>query len=158
MKTIISIALVTFLAACGGSSDDSPAEDNIGMMAGGNNMSGDGSGYTCGNSDHPKVGQMAILSTLAHDVAGQVLIKDNCTLEVTGFSYDGGGPSVYFYGGVDGDYDAQGFRIGEQLNGQVYNDASFTVTLDSAAHLDQMNGISVWCYDFAVSFGDGLFM
>lgn len=116
------------------------------------------SSYECGNSDHPNVGQMAILSTLSHEVAGQVLIKDNCTIEVTSFTYDGGGPSVFFYGGIDGDYTEQGFAFGPMLNGNVYNNDTLTITLDTPAQLDKMNGVSVWCADFSVSFGDGLFM
>jgi hypothetical protein len=116
------------------------------------------SDYQCGNSDHPKVNQLAILSTLHHGVMGQVQVEDNCTLTVSSFSYDGEGPAVYFYGGIDGEYEEKGFAIGEQLNGTVYDNDSFTIRLDSPKQLDNMNGISVWCHDFAVSFGDGLFM
>lgn len=157
MNKLIIIALTLGIAAC---SSDSNDENTEVQQADGEQMQEPmmESDYECGNSDHPSVGQMAILSTLSHEVAGQVLIKDNCTLEVSSFTYDGGGPSVFFYGGIDGNYTAQGFAIGPMLNGTVYNNDNLTITLESPAQLDQMNGVSVWCADFSVSFGDGLFM
>jgi len=116
--------------------------------------------YECGNSDHPKVSQMAILTTHSHNVSGEAHIIDNCTIEVRNFSYDGLGPTVYFYGGIDGDYEdsSAGFAISDIINGTVYENSTYTITLSSPEQLDEMNGISVWCSDFSVSFGDGLFL
>ncbi|MBU2882405.1 DM13 domain-containing protein [Psychrosphaera sp. B3R10] len=115
--------------------------------------------YSCDMADHPSVGSTAILSTLHHMVSGTVKIEDNCTLSVTNFTYDGEGPSVYFYGALDGQYDTEngGFAMGMQLNGRAYANEDFTVKLTSPAPLDKMNSISVWCADFSVSFGDGQF-
>lgn len=157
MKKLMIIAITLIIAGC---SSDSNDENTDRQQADGEQMQDPmmESNYECGNSDHPNVGQMAVLSTLSHEVAGQVLIKDNCTLEVSSFTYDGGGPSVFFYGGIDGDYTDQGFSIGPMLNGMVYNNDTLTITLESPAQLDKMNGVSVWCADFSVSFGDGLFM
>lgn len=158
MRILFASLLGLTLTACGSSSDPEP--DSSSQAPDVQPSQPDVSQYVCGNSDHPSVGQMAILETRAHGVAGQVLIKDNCTLEVTSFSYDGGGPTVLFYGGKDGKFgsDDGGFAIGEKLNGTVYNNATLTVTLESTDALDKMNSISVWCADFDVSFGDGQFM
>ncbi|GDY28310.1 hypothetical protein AHAT_42000 [Agarivorans sp. Toyoura001] len=113
--------------------------------------------YNCNAADHPKVGQVAILDTKAHGVSGRVEIVDNCTLEVTTFNYDGGGPDVLFYGAPTSNYNVGGFNIGSTINGPIYNNDSLSLNLASASQLDALGGISVWCRDFSVSFGDGLF-
>jgi hypothetical protein len=75
---------------------------------------------------------------------------------VDGFSYDGGGVDVRFYGGLDDDY-TNGFPMTENLVGTTFSNQSLTITLPSDKTLDDLNGLSVWCYDFTVSFGDGRF-
>lgn len=117
---------------------------------------------SCSDADHSKVGQTMSFSTLAHDVMGSAEIIDNCTIKVSGFSYDGTGPAVYFYAGVNGQYSSRnggaGFAIGTQLvEGTAYNQDSVILKLSSPSVLDDFNGLSVWCVDFDVSFGDGLF-
>ena len=149
------ITLGLFIIALSACSSDSTSEPEEEVMT--DDMKETSTEYSCEDSDHPNVGQMAILSTLSHQVAGQVLIKDNCTLEVTSFTYDGGGPAVYFYGGIDGDYESAGFPIGNEINGMVFDNDTLIIKLPDPVHLDKMNGVSVWCADFAVSFGDGLF-
>ena len=131
------------------------------MKDGGSDQMNDmASQFACGNTDHPSVGKTMVFSTNAHDVSGSAQIIDNCTIRVSAFNYDGGGPAVYFYAGVNGEYrdGSGGFAIGPKLNGTVYSGDSIEVTLTSADKLDKLNGISVWCADFNVSFGDGLFM
>lgn len=115
------------------------------------------SGYSCGNSDHPNVGKLAVFMTHHHQVAGQALIQDNCTIEVSSFTYDGQGPDVYFFGAIDGDFENNGVYLSEQINGMSYSNETLTLELTSASMLDKFNSISVWCEDFAVSFGDGIF-
>jgi uncharacterized protein YceK len=162
MKQLIGLLFILqLLSGCSSDMEDSSSMENDDTMNMEKSMKEDEENavdYQCGDSDHPKVNQLAILSTLHHGVMGQVKVEDNCTLSVSSFSYDGEGPAVYFYGGIDGDYEEKGFAIGEQLNGKVYDNDSFTINLDSPNQLDNMNGISVWCHDFAVSFGDGLFI
>lgn len=155
-------ALVLTLSACGGSDtnidlDDSAGGSNTEQMNGNMDMTAE---YQCGQNDHPSVGKTMVFSTLAHDVSGSAQIVDNCTIRVSAFNYDGGGPAVYFYAGFDGNYrdDGAGFALGTMLNGTVYSGDSIDVTLTSAEQLDKLNGLSVWCADFNVSFGDGLFM
>lgn len=108
----------------------------------------------CGN-DHPMVGATGTFSTIAHDVMGDAIVLDNCTIEIRNFSYDGGGPDVFFYGAIDHDYaGASAFKMGEQLNGRVYLNESITVTLPNNKTLDDLNSISVWCVDFNADFGN----
>lgn len=138
-------------------SDDSSSDDQ--SMNDDQQSSGEMT-YTCGNADHPMVGSTAVLETFAHQVMGEVRVKDNCTFEVVAFTYDGGGPNVYFYGGIDRDYTAAGggFEIGPRLNGTVFDNDNFEFTVSSPDVLDRMNSISVWCYDFNANFGDAEFM
>jgi len=109
----------------------------------------------CGNS-HPMVGASLTLSSRAHSVSGSVQVVDNCTLEIRNFSYDGGGPNVYVYGAVDGDY-VNGFAMGNKLTGTRFNNQTLTITLSDETVLDNFNSLSIWCVDFDVSFGDGIF-
>ena len=110
-----------------------------------------------------KVGWEAELQTHFHQVSGTVRILDEYTLEVEHFYYDGGGPAVYFW--LDGPNPISGGRtyllgssVGQRLNGMPWDDA-YIATLDTGGiSLADVEGISVWCEDFKVSFGDGLFM
>lgn len=115
-------------------------------------------GGTCADSDHELVGKVATLSTLAHDVSGMVEVINNCTLRVTQFNYDGEGPAVRFYLGNNGDYSNDNNAIGPQLNGQAYSDETFDITFTNPDMLDDIDGISVWCFEFNASFGEGLFL
>ncbi len=107
-------------------------------------------------SEHPRVGHSLQLSTKSHGVKGSATIIDDCTIAIEGFSFDGGGVDVRFYGGLGGNYEA-GFAMTENLVGTVFNNQSLNITLPAERTLDDLDGLSVWCYDFTVSFGDGLF-
>lgn len=112
---------------------------------------------SCG-STHEKVGQTGFFNTFAHNVAGKAEIIDNCTIKITQFSYDGGGPDVYFYAANGGAYGTGGsFRMGKRLNGTNVENAEFILSLPSGKTLDDLNGISVWCVDFSANFGDVTF-
>ena len=109
---------------------------------------------TCG-SDHEKVGYSGFFTTLAHNVAGKAEIIDNCTIKISQFSYDGGGPEVYFYGSIDHDYQGESaFGFSGKLSGTVYNDGEIILSLPNGKTLDDLNGLSVWCVDFNANFGE----
>ena len=55
----------------------------------------------CSTSD-PRVGQTAIINGLFHAVAGTATIIDGCTIQITGFAFDGGGINTQIYLGLDG--------------------------------------------------------
>jgi Electron transfer DM13 len=146
--TALSMMVFTLaLAACGGggSADPvaQPAAQPVAQTA------------ACGKSS-AKIGQVASLSTRSHNVKGQAKVIDDCTLEISNFSYDGGGLSkVFVYGGKGGNY-AAGFAIGPNLKGTVFNNQTLRVTLQ-AGDLDKLDGISIWCTDANANFGDGTF-
>lgn len=67
---------------------------------------------------HAKVGYSGTFKTFAHGVSGKVTVIDDCTLKVSQFSYDGGGPDVYFYGAINHEYKSDtAFTISQQING-----------------------------------------
>lgn len=111
----------------------------------------------CG-SDHAKVGQSTTLLGRAHRVGGVATIIDNCTVELSQFTYDGGGIVVQAYTGVDGNFFGAGAHaISTDLVGPRYNNATLTFTLPDGVSLDDFNSLSIWCVEVGVSFGDGTF-
>lgn len=109
-------------------------------------------------SSHPSVGQTASLSTNSHGTTGTARIVDDCTIVVEGFSYDGGGIDVRFYGGTAGNY-TRGFPISDDLlRAGGYDGESLMLRLPLGRTLDDLDGISLWCVAAGVSFGDGIFM
>ena len=109
------------------------------------------------DATHGKVGQVAMLSTFAHSVSGTAKIIDDCTIQVEDFVYDGGGIDVRFYSGLGGNY-VTGFPMSQDLvRSGGYNGETVYAQLPDGRTLDELGGISVWCVDVAVSFGDGAF-
>jgi hypothetical protein len=109
-------------------------------------------------SEYPRAGWRAELSTIFHDVDGMVTLVDERTLQVDHFTFDGGGPAVYFYLGEtdSGAAFEAGIPIGGQLS-RAYDGESLTLTLPAGQSLDGYGAISVWCVDFRVNFGSGSF-
>ncbi|WP_274620315.1 DM13 domain-containing protein [Colwellia maritima] len=46
---------------------------------------------------HRNVGWSGNFNTLAHNVSGKATLIDDCTIRISEFYYDGGGPEVYIY-------------------------------------------------------------
>ena len=110
-------------------------------------------------TSNPLVGTTATFSNFTHNIGGTMTLVDDRTIRITNFTYDGGGPAVYFYIGTDGGYSPSrgGRQIGSMLNGRSYNNETITLTLPADVTLDAFNGISVWCELFFVSFGEATF-
>ena len=111
----------------------------------------------------PPVGSQAQLSNLAHAVSGTVTIVDEDTVRVDDFTYDGGGPLVYFYLGAEEADEAfkTGLQIGMKLNGfGVSYDGTqgpLLVDLPSGETLEGYHAFSVWCVRGEANFGSGTF-
>jgi len=108
---------------------------------------------------NPLVGTTAAFTNFTHNIGGTLTLLDDRTIQVTNFTYDGGGPAVYFYTGTDGGYRPSdgGRQIGPMLNGRIYDNETITVTLPDDITLDDFNGVSVWCELFSINFGDAMF-
>lgn len=114
---------------------------------------GNSDNSTCGKT-HEKIGYSGYFETFHHNVAGKATIIDDCTIEISQFSYDGGGPDVYFFGAINHNYKSAGaFPVGNRLNGQVFENEDFTIKLPINKTLDDLTGLSVWCIDFSADFG-----
>lgn len=117
---------------------------------------------TAARADIPyhRAGWTASIPPGSHAVQGLVTIIDERTLHVENFTYDGGGPSVYFYlGATDTDADFEnGLQIQPLLTGTVYNDDTLTLTLPPGETLEGYGAISVWCEDFSVNFSSAEFL
>jgi hypothetical protein len=109
-------------------------------------------------SDHPNVGKVAELATRQHDVSGSVEILDNCTLGFSSFTYDGGGAAdgVYVYLAEGAAY-TSGTQVSKDIKGITYSGQDFELPLPESVSLDDFDSISIWCEQFAISFGDGSF-
>lgn len=110
------------------------------------------------SSSHSKVGTTGLFSTFAHSVSGTLTIVDDCTIEITGFNYDGGGPQVYFYAGTNANYqNSSAFRFSKLLTGTSFSNNSITLVIPANKTLDDFNSLAVWCVDFNANFGDVVF-
>ncbi len=107
------------------------------------------------------IGAQADLSTLFHNVSGTVTVVDDDTFRVDDFTYDGGGPAVYFYLGADDSQAAfvSGLSIDPILTGTAYDGTQGSLFFDLPAgeSFADYHAISVWCAQFNVNFGSGLF-
>jgi hypothetical protein len=107
---------------------------------------------------HSKLGHYGFFDSRAHNVSGRAEFIDDCTIKITEFNYDGGGPEVYFYGAVDHMYSEDAaFAIGQKINGIVYNNNEVILRIPDNKTLDDITGISVWCADFDANFGQVTF-
>ena len=94
----------------------------------------------------------------ALNAKGSATIVDERTIQIDHFSYDGTAPLVYLYLGVSNSQAdlVAGIPIGPLLD-RAYIDESIIVQLPTGESLDGYGGLSVWCVQFFVDFGSGLF-
>lgn len=132
--------------------DNQVTEDGLGI-----NLSVQDSQSNC-SSTHPKVGTKANLSTITHDVSGELEIIDDCTIKIKGFNFDGGGIEVKMYAGVNGNYDnGPELSLDFYSPGVGFNNQDVFFRLPNGVTLDDFNGVSVWCTAVGISFGDTTF-
>jgi hypothetical protein len=95
----------------------------------------------------------------SHSAQCVATIIDDRTIHIEHFTYDGGGPAVYFYLGATNSTPAfdNGLRIQPLLTGTVYNDDTLTLTLPPGETVDGYTAISVWCDLVGVSFTSATF-
>lgn len=114
-----------------------------------------------GNVHAALIGASAELNTIFHNVSGTVTITDEDSFRVDNFTYDGGGPAVYFYLGTTLSNAAftDGLAVDPILTGTAYDgtQGSLFFDLPLGETFNNYHAISVWCADFKVDFGSGLF-
>jgi mono/diheme cytochrome c family protein len=112
----------------------------------------------CGKT-HPRVGWVADLgiNTGEGQVSGFVTMVDDCTLELTNFSYDGEGIEVRVFGSKVKNF-RPGFTIGPDIVGKRFTKATWRVTLPVGKTLDDLDWVSIWCVKARADFGSGPFL
>jgi len=107
----------------------------------------------------------------AHGISGEVYIKDEKTLLIKGFSYDGAGPDAFFWTGTSKQPTAVGTILPYPFKGEFYeyedqnapilnkryNNEEVTLTLPDNLKTSDLKWLSVWCRAFRVNFGDMFF-
>ncbi|XP_027222776.1 protein Skeletor, isoforms B/C [Penaeus vannamei] len=102
------------------------------------------------------------LSTLHHDVTGDVYAVDNITVYIEGFSYDGEAPDAFFFAGNQAATPSnRGFIIPDERGrtevlGPYRNKnlvLKFPVTKKGQRSLNDVQWLSVWCRKFSIDFG-----
>ncbi len=89
-------------------------------------------------AEHPMVGAVAELQTHHHDVAGTATVLDDCTIEITDFTFDGSGLDVRAILADNPDFD-DFEAISEDLHGNgSYSDATITLPLREGMTLDDV--------------------
>jgi len=102
------------------------------------------------------------LSTIQHDVEGEVFAINARTLEVRNFRYDGLGPAAFFWAGT-GTPSSDGVKVREVPGcagaALPAGDGTTTVRLELPADMDvtKIDYLSVWCETFRVDFGNVVF-
>jgi mono/diheme cytochrome c family protein len=106
-----------------------------------------------------KVGWKADLgvNTGEGQVSGFVTMVDDCTLELTDFSYDGEGIDVRVFGSKVKNFNP-GFIIGPDLVGKKFKKQILRVTLPAGKTLDDLDWVSIWCTKARANFGSGPFL
>ncbi|MEZ6192307.1 MAG: DM13 domain-containing protein [Phycisphaerales bacterium] len=106
-------------------------------------------------------GSTTQLSTNYHNVGGTVTVVDDDTFRVDDFTFDGGGPAVYFYlatGETDAEF-SLGLPVMPLLSANVFDGTQGPLFFDlpTGETFNGYNAISVWCAQFSVNFGSGTF-
>jgi mono/diheme cytochrome c family protein len=108
---------------------------------------------------HPRVGWKANLgiNTGEGEVSGFVTMIDDCTLELTSFSYNGDGIEVRLFGSKTKNF-RPGFTIGPDIVGRRFTQATLKVTLPVGKTLGDLDYVSIWCVKARADFGSGPFV
>ncbi|XP_025834532.1 protein Skeletor, isoforms B/C [Agrilus planipennis] len=95
------------------------------------------------------------LSELQHDVSGEVYAVDSRTLHIKGLTYDGQGPSAFFFVGDTKVPSSAGYKLRDEHGRpdklRRYNGESITLTLPEGKTLGNIKWLSIWCEEFSVS-------
>lgn len=95
------------------------------------------------------------VSTL-YGISGTVTILSDCEIEITNFFYNGTGPNISVYAGIDNNF-RNGVNMSVPINGTVFNNQTLNLFLPEGASFNEFNSISIWCFEFNVDFSSASF-
>lgn len=103
---------------------------------------------------HPRVGLLARMVGADRNVGGTVVIEDDCTFSVRGFTYDGTGPDAVLVGAASVDDLGEGITFRTLPDGTVWNGSEVILEqLDGDVTWNDINIISVWSRQLSTDFG-----
>lgn len=103
------------------------------------------------------VGQSrALRVSNTYGISGLVTIISDCEIEISNFTYNGRGPNVSVYAGINGDFD-NGVNMSENLNGRRFNGETLKLFLPEGSSFNEFNSISIWCFEFDIDFSSASF-
>jgi len=149
MKKFMSIFI--FLAFLTVGCSDSDDDGNISLQANPAPVA-----QTC-ESTSPLVGQTEQLRvSQLYGISGDVTIVSDCQIQISNFFYNGLGPNVSVYGGIDGNY-RNGVNLSVPLNGRAWEGETLNLFLPEGSTFNEINSISIWCFEFDVDFSSARF-
>ena len=97
------------------------------------------------------------LTSYEHGTRGRVGITSNCKLAARNFSYDGKGPSVWWWYSTTGcspvDFARNGARLSSQQVKRAYRGTSASWPIRSTVDLEDVKCIALYCEEFQAVFG-----
>jgi hypothetical protein len=114
------------------------------------------------------------LSTLQHDVSGDVYATDERSLIIENFKYDGAGPDAFFWVGKSGTpsssagdmtlilahpYEGKNYEYRDDSAPvlRAYKGETVKLTLPESFKVSDIKWLSIWCRKFSVDFGNTIF-
>jgi len=91
-----------------------------------------------------------------YGISGLITIVSDCEIEITDFFYNGSGPNVSFYGGLNGNY-RDGINLSDPIDGRRFEGETVNLFLPDGLTFDDINSFSVWCFEFNVNFSSATF-
>ncbi|KAG2491154.1 hypothetical protein HYH03_010595 [Edaphochlamys debaryana] len=109
----------------------------------------------CGSS--PLSGSRLSLAPVVHVAPGaQVAVLDTCTIQVTGFTYDGAAPDLHWYGAPNDTaaaYNSSAAVLLMAWAAGAVQDAIVYLRLPTGMSLSAMGGLSAWCSAMGMNMG-----
>ncbi len=93
------------------------------------------------------------LSSLAHNVSGNVTVYEDNSIDVVLFNYDGRAPDVYFALGHYNNGEFVYEILITDIITEAFVDDTYEIIVDDDINLDDYEAISVWCHEFSEDFG-----
>jgi len=91
-----------------------------------------------------------------YGISGTVTIISDCEIELSNFFYNGTGPNISVYAGIDNDFE-NGVNMSEPIQGTRFEGETLRLFLPENASFNDFNSISIWCYEFDVDFSSASF-
>ena len=119
-----------------------------------------------------KVQNVGVFTNTEHGIAGTIYARNETTLVIQDFKYDGTGPDAFFLVGTRGTPSRAGTILPYPFNGTFYGyddqsapiikgsfigDKDITLTLPKYLKATNIKWLSVWCRRFNQNFGDVMF-